>query len=159
MQPASLLAVRSTLDDSDFSCTKTTIWWHYSNTVITTDRRPAPGQHSFSLMLFGSVSTACNNANREQESSSAPNIIAQWMFLHAVIGSESGSRRSNFDSTLFVHLHNFTQVLCPPSPLCLLVCSWSFSPPQASHNFTVTQLFTSLLDGNHGELTSRPGTA
>lgn len=40
---------------------------------------------------------------------------------------------------------------------CLFLIS--LSPHQASHNYTVTQLFTSLLAGNHGELTSRPGTA
>lgn len=83
-------------------------------------------------------------------------LTAQRLFSRAMIGSEWGSTLSNLDSTLFVHLHNFTQVLCPPSPLRLPVCSWSHSPHQASHNFTVTQLFTSLLAGNHGELTSRP---
>lgn len=56
------------------------------------------------------------------------------------------------DSTLPVHLRNFNS-----SVLHLLsVCSWSHPPHKAAHNFTVTQPFTTLLAGNHGELTSRP---
>lgn len=43
--------------------------------------------------------------------------------------------------------------------LCAFLFLIPLCPQQASHNFTVTQLFTSLLAGYQGELTSRPGTA
>lgn len=59
---------------------------------------------------------------------------------------------------VFGHLCNFICLSLKHSVLLFPHLSPKKFPHWPSHNFTVTQLFTSLLAGNHGELTSHPGT-
>lgn len=136
------------------------ISWSWRMRQNSKERKQVTLVHSFVKSVVSLTEFVTNNVFRILYSDAKDHkIISRWIcsavekFLQWPHQCESGSRLCNLDSTLCVHLHNFTQVLCLP------VCSWSHSPHRASHNFTVAQLFTSLLAGNHGELTSCPGTA
>lgn len=144
-------------------------------------------QYSHHYSLNFSLKVVCNNARKlrfieaaQHHHGFTPLFLIPVSTLHVITQTGKRSKhRSTMDvfaccdwirlrehtrqfSSTFVHLYNSVCVLlkfCPLSRSCLPTCSWFSSPQQASHNFTVTQLFISLLAGNHGELTSHPGTA